>query len=162
MSQRYTIQNPHDRFFRSSMSNPRVALQFIEKHIPLHIAVKIDKNSLQLMPGNFIEDLQEWKTDLLFKVIFQGTPGYIYLLVEHQRKPEHFMPLRMLEYACKIIRKHLQENGDSSLPLVYPAVLYNGSEPYPYTTDIFELFQDPGLARDIFLTFSTYRPHPIF
>jgi hypothetical protein len=64
------IQNPHDRFFRASMSNPRVALQFIEKHLPPHIASKIDQESLQLMPGNFVEDLQEWKTDLLYKVTF--------------------------------------------------------------------------------------------
>lgn len=107
------------------MSNPLVALQFIEKHIPSHIAEKIDKNSLYLMPGNFIEDLQEWKTDLLYHVSFAGTPGYIYLLIEHQRKAEHLMPLRMLEYAIKIIRTHLKTNGDGPLPLVYPCVLYN-------------------------------------
>jgi len=77
------VPNPHDRFFRTSMGNPRVALQFIAKHIPPHIAEKIDKASLQLMPGNFIEDLQEWKTDLLYQVTFQGAPGYIYLLIEH-------------------------------------------------------------------------------
>ncbi|MEI6417205.1 MAG: Rpn family recombination-promoting nuclease/putative transposase [Verrucomicrobiota bacterium] len=145
------IQNPHDRFFRASMGNPRVALQFIEKHIPPHIATKIDKDSLQLMPGTFIEDLQEWKTDLLFKVTFQGNLGYIYLLIEHQRKPDPLMPLRMLEYMTKIVRMHLQKNKNSPLPLVYPCVLYNGSEPYPHTTDFFELFQDPGFAREIFL-----------
>ena len=53
------IQNPHDCFFRASMGNPPVALQFIEKHIPPHIAAKIDKDSLQLIPRNFIEDFQE-------------------------------------------------------------------------------------------------------
>ena len=145
------IQNPHDRFFRASMSNPRVALQFIEKHIPPHIAAKIDKDSLQLMPGNFIEDLQEWKTDLLYKVTFEGTPGYIYLLIEHQRQSDRLMPLRMLEYMTKIVRMHLQKNKNSPLPIVYPCVLYNGSEPYPHATDLFKLFQDPGFAREIFL-----------
>ena len=133
------------------MGNPRVALQFIEKHIPPQVAEKIDKESLQLMPGNFIEDLKEWKTDLLYKVTFQGTPGYIYLLIEHQRQSDHLMPLRMLEYMTKIIRMHLQENRNGPLPLVYPCVLYNGSKPYPNTTDLFELFQDPGFAREIFL-----------
>ena len=145
------IQNPHDRFFRASMGNPRVALQFIEKHIPSHIAAKIDKDSLQLIPGNFIEDLQEWKTDLLYKVTFDGAPGYIYLLVEHQRQADRLMPLRMLEYTIKIIRTHLKESGNSPLPLVYPCVFYNGSEPYSHTTDLFELFQDPGFTREIFL-----------
>ena len=28
-----TIQNPHDRFFRASMSNPKVAREFIKKHV---------------------------------------------------------------------------------------------------------------------------------
>lgn len=145
------IQNPHDRFFRASMGNPRLAQQFIEKHIPPQIAEKIDAGSLQLIPGNFIEDLQEWKTDLLFTVNFQGAPGYIYLLIEHQRNPDQLMPLRMLEYAIKIIRTHLKKNGNVPLPLVYPCVLYNGFETYPHTTDLFELFQDPDFAREIFL-----------
>ena len=145
------IPNPHDRFFRAAMSNPRVARQFITKHIPLQIAAKIDDGSLQLMPGDFIEDLQEWKTDLLFKANFQGTPGYIYLLVEHQRRPERLMPLRMFEYACKIIRKHVEESREELLPFVYPVVFYNGSKPYPYTTDFFELFTDPGFARELLL-----------
>ena len=61
------------------------------------------------------------------------------------------MPLRMLEYVTKIIRKYLQENGDGPLPLVYPCVLYNGSRAYSYTTDLFDLFQNPEMARKIFL-----------
>ena len=146
-----TIQNPHDRFFRASMSNPKVAREFIKKHLPAHIAKKIDPDSLKLMPGNFIEDLQEWKTDLLFTVTFEGAPGYIYLLIEHQRKPERLMPLRMLEYTCKIIRTHLQENRDTPLPCIYPIVLYNGIKPYPYTTDFFELFSNPTFARELLL-----------
>jgi hypothetical protein len=30
-------------------------------------------------------------------------------------------------------------------------VIHNGEKPYCYTTDIFEMFQDPELAREIFL-----------
>ena len=45
----------------------------------------------------------------------------------------------------------MKESGNVPLPLVYPCVFYNGSEPYSHTTDLFELFQDPGVARKIFL-----------
>ena len=60
----------------------------------------------------------------------------------------------LLNRRLKIIRadlKEKKEKGNGLLPLVYPCVFYNGSEPYSHTTDIFELFEDPALARKIFL-----------
>jgi hypothetical protein len=57
----------------------------------------------------------------------------------------------MLEYTTQIIRRDLAKDKNAPFPLVFPCVIHNGEKPYCYTTDIFEMFQDPTLAREIFL-----------
>ena len=66
------------------------------------------------------------------------------------------MPLRLLKYSISGIEAHLKKERQSNksvedLPLFYPLLLYNGKQKYPYSMDLFELFQDPNLARQIFL-----------
>ena len=36
--------NPHDLFFKKSMSNPRMALEFIQQYLPDSIVEKIDNH----------------------------------------------------------------------------------------------------------------------
>jgi len=143
---------PHDLFFRKVMKNPLAAEEFIQTHFPPSIAALIDPGSLELTDSTFIDkDFNEYRTDILYKALFNGIPGYLYCLIEHQRKADPLMPLRMLEYTTQICRRELAAIGGHQLPLVYPCVIYNGEKPYCYTTDIFEMFQDPTLAREIFL-----------
>lgn len=144
---------PHDLFFKKVMNNPLAVEEFIQAHIPSAIAKKIDPGSLTLVDGSFIcGDLQERRSDIIYKATFQGAPGYIYCLIEHQSRPDRLMPVRILEYVLQLMRRELEEKGtDAPLPLVYPCVIYHGKKPYCYTTDIFEMFQDSDLAREIFL-----------
>ena len=59
------------------------------------------------------------------------------------------MPLRLLDYTVRIMRDHIDE-GNKTLPLVLPIVMYTGkASPYPYTTDIFELFNSPKDAKEL-------------
>ena len=148
-----TVSNPHDCFFRGAMSNPRLALEFLQTHLPPHILEKIDPSSLKLAPGSFIDkELRQWFTDVIYEAAFDSHQGYIYMIIEHQRKAEPLMPLRLFEYMLKIMRTWVKEHhGSTELPIVYPCVIYNGERPYSHTTDFFELFQDPHLGREIFL-----------
>lgn len=145
--------NPHDLFFRGAMNNAQLSDEFFQKHIPSNILKAIDKGSLKLTDGSFVDknDISEQRTDVLYKATFHGVPGYIYFLLEHQRKPDRLMPLRILEYTLKIIRRELSLSPKGLFPLVFPCVIYNGKTSYCYTTDIFEMFYDPTLARKIFL-----------
>lgn len=146
------IQTPHDSFIRNAMGDPQIALEFIQVHLPKHIAEKIDPQSLALSPGTFVsKELRHSMTDILYKVILNGKKGYLYFLVEHQSTADPLMPLRMLDYITKILLQHVKENSAKELPLVYPCVIYNGKRPYCHTTDIFEMFQDPSLAHEILL-----------
>jgi predicted transposase/invertase (TIGR01784 family) len=143
--------HPHDLFFKRAMGNIHLVEEFIEHYLPA-ITQKIDPGSLQLTDGSFIDqDFNEYRTDVLYRATFQGHLGYLYFLIEAQRKADRLMPLRMLEYSLQIIRRDLANKKEAPFPLIFPCVIYNGEKPYCFTTDIFEMFQDPELARDIFL-----------
>ena len=139
---------PHDHYFRTSISNPRLALEFLQSHLPVNILELVDLKSLKLQSETFIdEELQKSIVDALYSVNFQGKPGYFYFLIEHQSESQVLMPLRILEYFTKIFRMHSKKYKTNRLPLIYPFVIYNGKEPYRHQTDFFELFEDPELAR---------------
>ncbi len=57
------------------------------------------------------------------------------------------MPLRIAAYNIQLMQQHINE-GHKTLPIIVNEVIYAGNEsPYPYTINIFELFEDPELAR---------------
>ena len=145
--------NPHDRLFRSLMSDKNVAAEFFEKHLPVAIKNQVQLHSLKLQGNSYIgDDLRMQVTDLLFNANFNEKSGYIYLLVEHQSKPEKLMPLRILKYMIAIMEDHLKKNGGTILPIIYPMIMYSGKRPYGYSTNLFDLFgEQKELAQQIFL-----------
>ena len=135
------INNPHDLYFRSSMSDLRVAKDFFEHHLPATIIQEVNLSSLQLQNSSFIDtNLRESVVDVLYAVNFNDEPGYLYVVVEHQRKPQKLMAHRVLNYMLRIVDHHINTHNTTILPIVYPIVFYNGSKPYPYSTDLFSLY----------------------
>lgn len=151
----HRISNPHDRFFRQSLSDIQIARDFFEAHLPRSILTKVDLNSLEICKESYIEDdLKESIDDIVYKVkIEEEQQGYIYLALEHQSTAKHFMAFRFIKYQLAIIDNHLKQNPKSKyLPLVFPLLYYHGKKtPYPEPIDFFELFVNKDLARDFFL-----------
>ncbi|MBX9578227.1 MAG: Rpn family recombination-promoting nuclease/putative transposase [Chthoniobacterales bacterium] len=145
-----SITHPHDRLFRKFMSNPLAVVEFLKEYFP-SVAEKVDPGSLRPVDGVLIgKDLQEQRTDFLSHATFQGNPGYLYLLVEHQSTPDRLMPLRMMEYFFQIIRRDLQGKDEGApFPIIVPCIIYNGKKPYSYTTSFFKMFANPELAKSI-------------
>jgi len=135
------------------MSDKNVATEFFGKHLPIDIKEQIQLDSLKLQGNSYIGDnLRMQVTDLLFNADFDGKLGYIYLLVEHQTKPEKLMPLRVLKYVIAIMEDHLRKLGGATLPVVYPMIMYSGKRTYNYSTNLFDLFgEQRELAQRIFL-----------
>ena len=48
--------NPHDRLFRSLMSDKNVAHEFFAKHLPVDIKKQVQLNSLKLRGNSYIGD----------------------------------------------------------------------------------------------------------
>ena len=104
------INSPHDRYFRHIMSNPEVVKEFFKKHLPLNIKTAINFETIKPQKDSFIGDnLKLQIAGLLFSAEFNGKPGYIYLLLEHQSVPDKLMAFRMLKYVVAIMEQHIKK-----------------------------------------------------
>lgn len=138
----------HDKFFKSFMTDLRIAKDFLQYHLPPEIISQINLNNLSLCKETFIEpELKISMADLLYAVNFNNKKGFIYILTEHQSTPDKLMSFRLLKYICKIMDAHSKENS-GELPIIYPLVFYNGKTIYPYSTDIFDLFGENKLLAE--------------
>ena len=144
------INTPHDKYFRTMLSNKEVAKDFLEWHLPSFIKDRIDLDSVETKKDSFVDDnFKKLETDILFSINFNNEPGYIYTLVEAQKKPDKFMPLRLLKYLIAIMEHYIKNNKDKQLPTIYPLILYQGQALWNYTTNFFELFVEPDLVKQI-------------
>ncbi len=150
------IHNPHDTFFKTSMSNLQVARSFFEQHLPVIIKEQLDLRTLELQPGSFIDKaLQNSESDVLYKVKFRDSSewAYLYVLAEHQSSVDIWMPLRLWQYIVAIWNECVKRNkkGKGKLPLVIPLVFYNGRKSYDGARDIRELIDAPQYLIEYFL-----------
>jgi predicted transposase/invertase (TIGR01784 family) len=135
--------SPHDRFIRSMMANPKVVQEFFETNLPDHVKKVIDMNSIKPQKDSFVADnLRLQVADMLFQVDVNGQTGFLYLLMEHQSKPDKMLPLRLIKYMISIQEQHLKKHKKDPLPFVFPMVIYTGNKPYNYSLDFFDLFGD--------------------
>jgi predicted transposase/invertase (TIGR01784 family) len=105
---------------------------------------RIDFGMFELQPRSHINEVnKEAIIDVLYKTLLDGKDAYLYLLVEHQRKPDKLMPFKMLKYTCNIIDAHLKKMNSKKIPLVYPIVVHQGKRPWPYSTHIQDLVEAP-------------------
>ena len=139
----------HDELFRKSLENPLVANEFITTHVPSDIIKLIDIKTLKLEKDSFIEPtLTSRISDVLFSAKFDNQDGYIYLLLEHQSSPDHFMSFRLFKYMLSICDRYIINNPKSrELPLIYPLILYNGTKTYNSPRNLWALFNKPLLAK---------------
>ena len=145
----------HDRFTRSSMSNPKVAEEFFKKNLPEKIKNAIDFSSIKLQKESFIDDnLKLQIADLLYAVQFNGQSGFLYILFEHASKSTALLPFRMLKYMISIMEHHLKTTKTQKLPLVYPLILYTGEKSYSHSMDLFDLFpiREKELAKETLMS----------
>src|SRR5436309_1148387 len=100
-----------------------------------------DLDGLTPAPTEFVDDALGQRTcDLLYYSRIDGETVY-YLLLEHQSSSEHWMAVRVLEYAVGIWRRHRKDHpGDRHLPLVIPMVIYQGPGRWTAPLDLAELF----------------------
>jgi predicted transposase/invertase (TIGR01784 family) len=147
------IKNPHDKYFKSCMRNLRIAKEFFLLYLPPYISNIINLDSLRLEKTTFINNkLGQSLVDMLYNVKFNDDyTGYLYVLAEHQSTPDKHMAFRLLHYMLEIMKDHIDNEKQGSLPIVVPLVFYNGQQRWIYSTDFFTLFgKHEKLARSIF------------
>ncbi|WP_342270352.1 Rpn family recombination-promoting nuclease/putative transposase [Rickettsia endosymbiont of Orchestes rusci] len=141
----------HDELFRKALEYPIVAKEFLETHLPEKIKTLLLPSTLKMEKVSFIEqNLKNSISDVLFSAKFKNTDGFIYLLLEHQSTPDHYMAFRLFKYMLNIADHYLTVKPKSKrLPLIYPLVFYNGKQHYNIPLNLWDLFENNNLAREI-------------
>jgi len=142
---------PHDATFRQFLTQPDVARDFMQLHLPAELRAICDLTTLKLESGSFVEDdLRQFYSDVLYSLKTSAGDGYIHVLIEHQSTPDKHMAFRLIRYAVAAMQRHL-EAGHKKLPLVIPVLFYTGKRsPYPYSTRWLDAFDDPARAERLY------------
>ena len=100
------------------------------------VADRLDFSKAERINRSFIpEDLQKQEADLLYRVPFREGKRFlwIYVLLEHQSKPDRTMGLRLLSYMLQIWQVQVRAWQDAKVPVskwrlhpVVPVVFYTG------------------------------------
>lgn len=152
MKKKNNTPTPHDATFRQFLTQPEVARDFMELHLPAELRAICDLNTLKLESGSFVEDnLRQYFSDVLYSLkTTAGDDGYVHVLIEHQSTPDQHMAFRLIRYAVAAMQRHL-EAGNKKLPLVIPMLFYTGKRsPYPYSTRWLDEFANPELAGKLY------------
>lgn len=155
------IHQPHDKLIKRMLSSPDTARDILSLYLPEEILSIVDLSNLELQPNTFID--AEHRTnavDLLYKTTFHKEQGYIWILLEHQRKSDYWMPARIFKY-IGVIWEHVRRNTKAkNIPFIYPMIIYNGDQPYHHSLNLSELIQ-PESTREMFSTLFTKPFHLI-
>ena len=151
MKKRNRTPTPHDATFRHFLTQPEIARDFMELHLPAALRAICDLGTLKLESGSFVEDdLRQYFSDVLYSLKTTAGDGYIHVLVEHQSTPDKHMAFRLIRYAVAAMQRHL-DAGHKKLPLVIPVLFYTGRRsPYPYSTRWLDEFDNPELAEKLY------------
>jgi predicted transposase/invertase (TIGR01784 family) len=141
---------PHDSLFKHTFSQPQHAIELFRSVLPPAVVPHIDFDTLQVEPASFIDDeLRARFSDLLFGVHLAGQPAYLYLLFEHQSKPERFMCRRLLRYVLDTWDHHFKNHYEARyLPVVIPIVLHHGEKGWTEPVSLRDLYDAPAEMLD--------------
>ncbi|WP_405485248.1 Rpn family recombination-promoting nuclease/putative transposase [Nocardia sp. NBC_00511] len=144
--------NPHDAYFRQVLARPVDAASELRAVFPPALAARMDWDTLLLQPCSFVsQQLRSRYSDLLFSARVDGHDAFVYLLIEHQSRPDPLMPMRMLEYMIGIWNRYVREHPKTkTLPAVIPLVVHASPDGrrWDSPTELAELIDIDPATRD--------------
>lgn len=137
---------PHDRLFKATFCQVRRASELFRAVLPPRLARQLDFSTLTLQAGSFVDDtLAARYSDLLFKIQYAGRGVFLYLLFEHQSRPDPLMPYRLMRYMADIWARYLKDHPTAKrLPVVIPVVLHHGRGGWRVPRRMLKLYDLPA------------------
>ena len=139
-----SLHQPHDHLFRLVFADSEETAAFLRARLPDSLRRRFLWSSLRRAPGSFVDQqLRGSVSDLLFEVrtAAAARPQWLYLLFEHQSRPDRWMALRMLRYCCRIWEADRRTHPDERfLRPVLPLVFYQGKRRWRYASELAESF----------------------
>ena len=130
----WEVEQPHDKFFKALFAEPGVAEALLRERLPPEVVATFGTTKPEMVPGTFVDEvLRESQTDQLFKVRTRdGSPAYVYCLVEHKSWPDGRVAEQLLRYLTRIWTFLARQTPDLPLlPPIVPLVVYHGARSWP-------------------------------
>ncbi len=141
--------HPHDKVFRRVFKQVEHALGALRALVGEDLEARLDWQTLRIEPGSYVEEaLRDLMSDLLFSVRLRGgnQRTLLYLLWDHQRRPDRMMPLRFHNYGGRALHDYTQSAGaiPGYVPALIPLLVYQGPGEWPGPHLLSELSLLPG------------------
>jgi len=138
-----SIHQIYDKVLKNFFSIKYIMELFIKNFLKEKWTENLDLNTLELLPNDFIsKDLDNYYSDLIYKVNYKNEEIYIVILIEFQSTINKFMPLRILNYITSFYLKYLKQNDKATkLPFIFPVLFYTGIEEWKHSNEFEELIE---------------------
>ncbi|ADB36119.1 Rpn family recombination-promoting nuclease/putative transposase [Spirosoma linguale] len=118
--------NPHDRFFKESFSQPEILIDFLNAFAPEAVRERIDYTTLTREVDTFTdEQLAEHFADLVFSVQYNGQPIRLVILLEHKSYTEEYPHFQINRYLLNLWESQIKQK--QPLTPVLPVLVYHGN-----------------------------------
>lgn len=118
--------NPHDKFFKETFSQPEVLTDFLDAFAPETIRERLDYTTLtREVDTSTDEQLAEHFADLVFSVQYGGQPIRLVLLLEHKSYTEEYPHFQINRYLLNLWESQLKQK--QPLTPILPVIVYHGN-----------------------------------
>lgn len=118
--------NPHDRFFKETFSQPDILIDFLNAFAPESVRECIDYATLTREVDTFTdEQLAEHFADLIFSVQYRGQSIRLVLLLEHKSYTEEYPHFQINRYLLNLWESQIKQK--QPLTPVLPVLVYHGN-----------------------------------
>ena len=130
-------------------SNIIVARELLDEYLPEHVKSKLNMDTIKVEKESYVEDsLKRQLSDVVLSVKTKDNEdAFVYILLESQSTVDPTIAFRLWKYSLLLLERHIKDK--KKLPLIAPIVLYNGKSKYTAAKSLWELFEDPELAKQM-------------
>lgn len=151
--------HPHDAFFRRVFSVPRHAAGLLRIALPPELQALLDLDPARVSvrdPTHVGPRLRGTASDVVLQVPRRNPldepdapPALVIFALEHQRRDERFMALRLHTYAARLWERWLREHPKARyLPPIVPVLIHTGRRPWRSPTRLSALIDLPPAPLD--------------
>ena len=130
------ISSSHDSFFRSVLSDSRIAMDYFRSALPEHIIKLLDFTTLERVPDSYVSgELEKTMSDVVYTCRRNDRKGNVSvcLLVEHKSAPDKNTPVQVGGYLFSGYQLQIKGKKKQLSPII-PVLFYHGKRRWEYWT----------------------------
>ncbi len=146
----------HDAHFKRVFGRPEMAADLVRRSLPADVLAALDLDRTQVVTAEYIDRvLRNRRADIVLQIPFRSAAraAFVFLIMEHQSRPDPLMPYRLLVYTVetwtRYVERHRAQHGrlPDRLPPVIPLVVHQGRRPWSTHRTLAEVIDLPADLR---------------